>query len=336
VFFGGARSPRYSQDQTVFLIGSGKECGCVVIMRSLDGGATWRPDPVSPPAGSQLVIPPGYPSDARLFVGGDPTTQVADYVAPGFGALFAPLPIPAGWLALPPDFDSGHHVAFTSVSREVVATDLDSVGVPNPIEVDPKAIRGPIMLGPPQGSGQGIFILASPAAVAAGVPSTTSPIIPSPRGFAMLACSGAAACSTAGDTGLADADGLSVAQDGGPGHGLVAYGNLDMALSSDGGRVFSALPLPQDATGALSAAVGSNGASGQVVFGLFKAAVGTFVARFDPSVGTWDEPTAQRRPGDSLLALTPTRVIELLHDGGILCSSDGGASWAAACPLESR
>src|SRR5581483_9936367 len=103
----------------------GKGCQCTVLLRSGDGGASWTADPMAmPPDADQVVLPPAYPTDPRVFVGSSALGGVASYVVPRFGVAAVPLSLP-GQVALAAGFDGGDDRVFVAARTGVLSVPPD-------------------------------------------------------------------------------------------------------------------------------------------------------------------------------------------------------------------
>lgn len=99
-------SPNYVHDGTVFGVGAGTTgCAqeCAVLFRSADRGATWERLPGLGFAGGHVLLPPSFPTDARIFVAGPTGLQVST----DGGAQFTTVVPFVGPAFLSPDFARG-------------------------------------------------------------------------------------------------------------------------------------------------------------------------------------------------------------------------------------
>jgi RNA polymerase sigma-70 factor (ECF subfamily) len=101
-----AVSPSYQEDRTVYASGV-SDCGvphnCPVLYRSTDGGGTWALLPAVGRAEGQVMVPPAYPRDRRIFSAGISELQVSD----DDGRTFRTLALTRGAAAMSPQFSDG-------------------------------------------------------------------------------------------------------------------------------------------------------------------------------------------------------------------------------------
>lgn len=103
-----AVSPSYQDDHTVYASGASK-CGLPpgscppVLYRSIDGGATWELLPAFGRTPGQVMLPPAYPLDRRIFSAGLSELQVSE----DDGNTFRTLALTHGVAAMSPQFSNG-------------------------------------------------------------------------------------------------------------------------------------------------------------------------------------------------------------------------------------
>lgn len=292
-----APSPHYQQDHTVLAVGSGRRCGCTVLFRSTDGGASWTKWAAVGVTGTQVALSAQFPTDPRIFVGAEPSTFGVDWVSPGWGKPFAALPFPpgaAGRLAVIGGriFSAGL-TAVWSLAGSVATPVVTYQGV------------APATLAT---SANTAFILAPPYAASAGsVVTTTRP--------SLLACSPSCRMLTTLDlpaAGPMAASGSVVA--------VAAGGRI--LLSTDGGHVFN------DISSAAAAGVDALAAT---VDAVWRVGTSTVDARSIQAAGVWTHVPVDHAVA-AIIPLSSSRVLAQLADGGVLCSDDDGTSWAERCP----
>lgn len=101
-----AVSPSYQDDQTVYASGvsdCGLPRGCPVLYRSTDGGGTWARLPAVGRARGNVMVPPAYPKDRRIFSAGENELQVSD----DDGATFRTVGLARSAAAMSPQFSNG-------------------------------------------------------------------------------------------------------------------------------------------------------------------------------------------------------------------------------------
>jgi DNA-directed RNA polymerase specialized sigma24 family protein len=316
----------------IVAIGKGNTCDCAVLMQSLDGGATWAATDGPPASANQVVLPPDYPRDPRIFVGVNPAASAGPYVAAAFGQPYQALsPLPAGQLAVSAHFDDGDPRLFSSGKTAVWSVRLDTSG--------PLVPRDEIDYSGTTASDGRVAALATPApsstapAVLAWVPAfavapgSPSPPTPNP---ALLRCPMAAPCTTAAT--LRDSPWQLVVSS----HGatVVAYTGTSAFLSRDGGSSFSALALPPEAATIASLALVGPASAPWVSFSRANGSVG--VARIGVGVSAWTDASTDsprlRSYAARLVPVGTNRIIAAFGEVGYRCALAAGGSWLPRCP----
>lgn len=330
--WGVAPAPHYEQNHVIVATGEGADCRCPVVLRSLDGGATWTTKS-SPAAFYTVYLPPDYPKDPRILL-----ADGQDYAClfPAFGSLLCtPLPVVQP-LAFDAAFDQGFPVVYsTEPNVGVVAFDVSS-GLTHPL------LAGDRYLGSP---------LAAPTAVTATAVyveagrSTTS-LTPAAAGGSghtdLYACHRDFTCTAeAEDQTWPAGSGLSVDRSDPSGELVTATPDDNWQrrlVSSDGGRSFTAV---QGEAGLEFQDFQLIGAAPHVILWSVMSTPPTATANPQASLwhrslagGGW-QPASMPPSGPSyfrLFAITPQRLIAISSAFGYWCSDDGGATWAARCP----
>ena len=100
-------SPNYRQDHEVYASGSSHADSCAVscpaLFHSTDGGASWKRLRGFGFEGGLVMLPPSYPADSRIFVGGPNALKVSS----DNGRTFTPLTPAGGFTAMSPAFSAG-------------------------------------------------------------------------------------------------------------------------------------------------------------------------------------------------------------------------------------
>ncbi|HZS16201.1 MAG TPA: sigma factor-like helix-turn-helix DNA-binding protein [Candidatus Dormibacteraeota bacterium] len=325
------RAPNYEQTHLVVALGVGRGCQCWAILQSTDGAATWQSAPGPAAGGNQVVLPPTYPQDPRIFIGTTPTGSTSPSWTPAFGDArgFAALGTPPGQLALPAGFDSGDGrvlVAATGAHGGVWAEDLGT-GVAAPLLMYPRSALDAAALATPWGDpARGVLVWAPPVSSATGgvaVGSLTS--------TSLFACPPQAACSTVATLDLTSVGQLVASPAYGRDHVLMAaYGN-QAERSVDSGATFRPLPLPAAIAAVVS--VASSGENSWVMATLSSGAR----ALWRTAAGAWQAVSAtssmQTHDGE-LVPLSGSRMLVVLNQAGYRCTVDGGLTWAPRCPAD--
>jgi len=291
-----APSPHYQQDHTVLALGSGQRCGCTVLFRSTDGGASWTKWAAVGVTGTQVALSAQYPADPRIFVGADPSTFGVDWVSPGWGKPFAALTFPPGaagrLAAVDGHIYSAGLTAVWSLAGSVATPVVTYQGV------------APATLAT---NADTVFILAPPYASRPGSVMTAKP--------SLLACSPTCRLLTTLDLPAAGPIAAS-------GSVVAAAAGARVLLSTDGGHAF------EDVSPTAVAGVQALSATGDAVWRVSTSAVD---ARSIDTAGVWTHVHVDQAVA-AIIPLSSRRILAQLADGGILCSDDGGTSWAERCP----
>jgi hypothetical protein len=290
-----APSPHYDQDHTVVALGLGRTCACPVLLRSEDGGGSWQSTTVAA-AGAQVLLPPDYPVDGRIFIGQEPGAVAPDWVSSGWGQPFAPLPLPPGQLAMAGDkLFSAANSGVWSFDKGLLAPVVSYQGVGTAAVASTGGVA--YILAPAHSLGPGPTLASGPSLYACTPDCGLVGPVPESSASFLLAAAGST-IEVAGASG-----------------GVV--------LSADGGRSFQAVTPSSPATIADFVA-----ATDARVWLVMRGQVQT------RPVGQGDWAALSGPTDQALAAIVPlagTRLIARLADGGIRCTSDAGTSWAARC-----
>lgn len=307
--------------ESAFAVGTAKtgcaSATCPALFQSRDGGATWVRLPATGFVGGTLLLPPAYPGDSRIFA----VSGAAFQVSRDHGATFTEIAPIGGPAAISPDFSTGDpRLLIGRAPTWEFRADLE---VLRPIAVVPPAL-GTVNTFAFAPGDSGVLFVGGTA--------------PSPAGLqvpAVFRClDGACSQQTifAGRTGAPsiavsktfDRDGLVFAWLGG-----------ELWRSADHGVTFSAVALPvtgivrsvsQDAEGHLLVAVEGSP---------FEGSGGLLVSGDDGRTFTDFWRSAGRVGGvQAVVGLIGDRIVAApsAHGGGgLLCTTDGGRSWASRC-----
>jgi len=324
-------SPNYAQDNTIVALGHGRACACNLIMQSTDGGASWT-SRQGPPDGEQVVLPPDYPRDPRIFVGyAQGRAGASDYWSPAFGEKFATLPLPAGPLALAPGFDKGDQRVIVSALYGVWSYDLSTLAE-QPLIVDRSTSNAAGIVAPTGAISEGILAVTSAAATATGVPPDA---LGSAQGMKLWECPPAAACSLTGTVPLGTNAHLVASPDFESDATLLAYTSARMVLSQDGGRTFESVALPPGATYVDAVTVGYPVNGTLPVWAVVRRGHTTALEMAGGAAGPWTQiaaPVPQVAGDGHITPLAASRLIYLSPTTGFMCTADNGLSWHTRCP----
>lgn len=318
-------SPNYAEDGTLFAVGSPRDgCaggGCWSIFKSTDRGATWTHlDGVGLPGGD-VLLPPAYPADNRIFVGGPSALAVSL----DDGETFQPVTPLGGAVAMSPRFSSGDpRILVGSAPGWEFHAAAGSAGTVLPLSYAP----------PATGTTLSFAFAGDPADPRVLVGGTR------PDGAETMAAA-VYVCTTTGCSMAAPLPGAigspTVVTSPSFSRGGPAYASVGNQLyrSLDGGQTFAALPVP------------GGGTVRQVAFaGDGALLLATSAAETDRSGGlfrspdsgaTWTQLGTDTRLAAGALSVAALRDGRLLAGpagiagGGLLCSSDAGRTWAESC-----
>jgi len=291
-------SPHYGQDHTVIALGLGHRCACPVLLRSMDGGASWQSTTVAA-SGDQVALPSNFPTDGRIFIGAEPSPTSVDWVSAGWGQPFAPL-------SLPPS--AAGHLA-------VVGGDLLSVGTDAVWSLHSgSSVAMPLLAysGQPATiatTEDAAFILAPAHTLGVGAGVGAEP--------GLFVC--APGCRYVGSVPLPGVGPLAVS-----GPTVVAAAGPAVVLSEDGGRTFQAIG---PASAPQFDAVAVNGLAAWVV-----GQAGAEVRQVDG--GPWKRVQIDQAAVRDVVPLSGGRLIATLRIAGLRCSLDGGTTWVPRCDPE--
>ncbi len=319
----GATSP-------VVAVGHGETCGCPVLLQSLDGGVTWAATDGPPSDANQLIVPPDYPRDPRIFAGVNAlSVNGSPYMAAAFGAPFQRLVgAPAGQVALSSHFDAGDARLAVSALSGVWSVAVDAAGAVSQMHEEIVNVVGAAntsvaaIATPPRGSGSPALVVWAPALAA--VPGSLIP--PSPSST-IMACQVGASCQPLSPISTAPGQ-LAVSSDG---QTVVAYTRTAVFVSRDSGRSFTSTAPPPGTVSVQSAVP-----MGSALWVSLTRADGT--AGVSTTAGAhWVDATAGvdqlRMHLASLVAASPHRLMAVLADMGYRCTAtDSAPAWSSRCP----
>ena len=317
-------SPRFGDDHTIVALGSGESCRCPVLLRSTDGGATWAAAEGSPPYGRKVILPPGFPTDARIFIGNAASGGVPDFVAPAFGRSFVPLPLPPGDIAFSANYARGDPRLFVASAGAVWS--LSDAGVGAPVLLYPNGNQA-ATLGTPVGEREGAVLIVAPRGAA-----TTAMPVPT-QAVTLFSCGRSTPCAAVSTLPDPTPSTVLVSPSFATDRTLVFVGSAGIEASRDDGHTFAPVALPggQPSSAALlaPATVGS-----LTIWTALQRDGSSAVMRSPLGSTQWvdvtDDPVL-RNPG-LVVAIDAARVLAVIPGFGFRCTADGGATWKARCP----
>lgn len=313
-----------SDGSTVFASGtSTTSCpsvSCPVLFRSDDAGRSWRRVASSTFRGGDVMLPPAWPADQRIFaLGATALTESADG-----GATFVAR-TPAGRTgAMSPAFSSGDPVIWVGFAPGWVYHDDTKAVTPLDMWPVPVADYATYAFSPAWASDRRV-LLGGWGLGPDGVQSATVSV-----------CRASRCDMPAVLPGLIGSPSLLTAPSY-PRTGLAfAWANSRLLRSTDGGHTFAGLQLP--GTGHVSAL--TVGADGRLYLGLAGATTqgprgGLYVSDDDGS--TWRSIGAGTRLAYGVSSVSPLpnghilAAVDGLAGGGLTCSVDDGRTWATRC-----
>ncbi|MBV8385683.1 MAG: sigma-70 family RNA polymerase sigma factor [Acidimicrobiia bacterium] len=314
-------SPNYQHDHEIYASGlSLKGCAsiCPALFHSTDAGASWTRLPAFGFEGGSVMLPPAYPTDHRIFVGGPHALKVST----DNGGTFIPLTPAGGYTAMSPAFSSGDSRILVGAIPVWIYHD-DSKAV-TPFDSVPESMSAALSFA---------YAPAYPAdhrIVVGGTDATPA------QNSIVSACDVSNCTSPAGLPGSTGTPAVMTSRTYST-TGLAFAWNLhQLYRSTDGGRSFGPVRLP--AGGEIEAV--AEDAQGGLYVGLLqldpgRASGGLFVSHDAGS--TWTRLGHGTPLDGGVLSVTALPTGNLLvgpyaeTGGGLQCSSDGGRTWAARC-----
>lgn len=323
IFTDVVASPAYERDGTIFAAGTATQgcpyATCPVIFRTRDRGATWQRLRAVGYAGGNVVLPPSYPEDPRIFVAGSTALHVSRDGGESF-EVGAPI---GGPVSISPTFADDNRILMGHAPGWEYRADLAAMH-PSGIVVPSTSVANVPVFSPDFATDARIFI-GGMTSGADGVQQAT-----------VFRCTGALCDVRAPLRGIGGSPNVAVSPQVATDGVVMAWRGSALFRSSDAGRSFSSssLPLP----GFVQGVAFDN--AGHIFVGVRKSddqgTRGGLLASFDNG-RSWRQLGAQadlRRGVESIAAMPGGRLIAGLSGtagGGLLCSSDGGDTWARRC-----
>lgn len=314
-----AFSPRFATDETVYAAGRAvcttPQCP-PVLFRSTDGGASWARLPAEGFDGVELLLPPAYGSDPRIFSAGPLGLEVSEDGGDSFAPAAPGFSGSTGSAAISPGFNSGDPIILIGDQALMqYRDDIKTVGPSRPI-----LGRGPLHPAfSPTFQQDGMILVGGVQVLDGGWVGSVFRCVGE-------VCSGAPLPLPTGEPPKVVVS-PDLAEEG------LAYAFTANGLfaSRDQGGSFSPVTLPfrlpvnavaagSDARLYVSTRAPSTGGLG----GIYISSDGGLTWTHAESPLLSNGVTGVWTAGDHVLAA--------LHFGGIACSADGGTTWAARCP----
>lgn len=294
---------------------------CPALFRSTDGGASWQRLPGVGFPGENILLPPSYPTDRRIFA----TTAATLHVSNDDGKTFDGLAPAGGPAAMSPAFNSGD-------PRILMG------GAPGWVYRDDLRVASPLNTGTVVMTARSFAFSPSYPADPRMLMTGTEPTEDSTEQSVVTVCRLSACEQSTPLPGATGASRVRVAPSFARNGLAFAWRSDQLFRSADGGTTFEALRPPR--TGA--AITDLVFASDDVVYASalgFDAASrpfgGVFVSRDRGE--TWTDLTAGTslaRGMATVLMMPGGRLVAAGNgiDRGVQCSADGGRTWATRCP----
>jgi DNA-directed RNA polymerase specialized sigma24 family protein len=330
-------SPAYERDHTVFATaidsaGSSDSCGpantsCPLLYKSTDGGATWALLAAKDRGHGDILLPPSYPADPRIFSAGLNLSVSTDG-----GETFSVLAPAAGPARMSPLFSAGDPRILFGSSRSIqvpVPTQYrdGEVGVtPARLPLPPDFLPMEFWFGPGFADDHRTFVSG------VELPRVHLPTEGSALDMyrpLVYACDDSG-CRLALDLGFGGALAPSLAWSQHDPGVLVVANTFGVYRSTDGGRTFRQIEVAAAAEQVLFGQVVS-APDGQLFVSLYKGGVHQLFVSHDDGA-TWE--LVHQGDGGSwgLVALPDGVLLDSRPSGpGVVCSLDGGATWLDPC-----
>jgi len=322
IFNSFTASPDFGRDHVVYASGDthGNQCAvtCPALFRSTDGGASWKRLPALGFEGGIVWLPPAYPADSRIFIGGPHALKVSS----DDGRTFTPLTPAGGFTAMSPAFSAGD-------SRILVGA------IPGWIYHDDTKAVTPFD-SVPESTSQALSFAYAPAypqdhrIVVGGTDTSRS------MNSIVSSCDGSNCTAPATLPGATGTPAVMTSRTYSTSGLAFAWIADKLYRSTDGGSSFNLLQAP--APGFVHAL--TEDTHGSLYLGLVHSAStgtggGLFVSRDNGT--TWTRlgaGTILDRGVFSVIALPSGNLLAgpyATQGGGLQCSSDGGRTWAPRC-----
>jgi hypothetical protein len=288
------------------------------LFHSTDGGASWKRIRAFGFEGGVVMMPPSYPADSRIFVGGPNALKVSN----DGGRSFTPLTPAGGYTAMSPAFSSGD-------SRILVGA------IPGWIYHDDTKAVTPFDA-VPESTSQALSFAYAPAyprdhrIVVGGTGASSN------QNTVVSACDVSNCTPPAPLAGSVGTPAVMTSRTYSTSGLVFAWTPQGLYRSADGAASFLPVKLPitaevrgvaEDSHGTLYSALFHNGANG-TSGGLFSS---------HDTGRTWTRLGAGTVLDNGVFAVTALPSGNLLaapyglRGGGLQCSSDGGRTWAPRC-----
>lgn len=316
-------SPSYQRDGTVFVSGTAaRNCPhvtCPVLFRSHDRGASWHRLQGTGLVGGNVLLPPTYPADPRIFVAANNLLQVST----DDGASFSGIAPVGGASAISPTFPDDGRILLGQAPGWEYRDDLEAMR-PSGLVTGSTALSAIPVFSPAYGDDATVFV------------GGTAPTVGGTQVSAVFRCvDGFCRPTPARLTGPAGPPSIAVSPDVADDGLVLAWRGRSLFRSSDTGESFEPVALP--APGVVrSVAIDRRYGIVVAVRDVAGSTVTGALLRSVDGGRTWsvlaEGPLA--RGVESVAVLPDGRLLAGVAStggGGLWCSLDGGVSWSRRC-----
>jgi RNA polymerase sigma-70 factor (ECF subfamily) len=316
-------SPNYDRDHEVYASGVATE-GCVLgqcptLFRSNDGGVSWVRVRSLDFGGGTVMLPPAYPADHRVFEIDDHALRVS---ADG-GHLFRPLTPLGGHAAMSPGFSDADRQILVGAMPGWIYHDTNSVVTPFNLAPEPTSPALSFAYSPAYTADHRLIVAGT------GPPNASQSLV--------SRCTGSTCTPATPLVGSTGPPSLLTSRSYTTSGLAFAWQFSRLYRSVDGGASFGQLALPveasvtgvaEDEAGNLYVALLATKRDGSSAGGVFTSRdAGTTWTRVGAGTALDRGATAVMPLPDGRLLVAPYAP----NGGGLLCSPDGGGSWAPRC-----
>ncbi|HVF75519.1 MAG TPA: hypothetical protein VM938_10760 [Acidimicrobiales bacterium] len=319
-------SPSYEEDKTMFAAGAETDCDvrCPVLFKSTDGGSTWRQLPAIGRDFGEILLPPAYPRDARIFS----VSPVSFSVSTDGGQTFRVISTLNGAATMSPLFSDGDPRILFGVEPGVTAplakqyVDGDPVLRPLDLPLPPNVVPWQVSFSP-DFAREGRLLATTIELTVGGPPGLVAK-------YSMYSCTHGR-CDRVIEGGL-DTTWTKFAWSG-PDTVLVGT-NRALHRSDDGGRTFRPVEFPgaPDTRSLIAVEAAPDGRIYSAVSYFQRKPNSLYIS--DDRGDTWRLVAEEDHSYWSIVVLGDGTLVEGRKPGlgaPVRCSVDGGRTWRDSC-----
>lgn len=344
-------APDFGSTHIIVGIGAGENCGCQVLWRTIDGGATWQrgktplplvkpeegaygqpipapsqgasTDDIAPPSTPRIVLPPAYPRDPRIILASAAAGH-PQYIASSFDQRFDPLPLPSGQLAESAGLDDGDPRLFLATASGVTSYNLDTGTVDILLSQTAPEWEAPPLLATPFGDPTAaVVVLAADPEVLTSSPEVIGP--------GVIVCGRGGECEEHSAASLDQPPGVFAVSPNPTAHRVTVIGtSTELLVSWDSSDTFSSLPPLPGASFVASVAPTSDAV--WVALGGDASHAEMVVA--NQSSTSWQsadsDPVLRTRSGE-LWSTSTDDVLAVILGLAVRCTSEPSDVWVPYC-----